>query len=248
MNGQETPEQKAIRLLNRQLGELQTIRALNHEDPKFKAWRDTTQGLLERFLGENNNHSDRFFHTRFFSQVSQAYFGRRPPGYVAPEHAQAFQQGCATAEETLKAAIREIEDFGVHVEEAVQTPTGKRKGGGFTQNFHGTVNMNQAVAMDSAVQRISRGDTSGVDLKAISDLLQQSQDLSPNQVRQGVVDIEALAVEAEKPEQKRNWKAVLDVGQRVLDLAVKAVDLGTKLAPHLPAIVAMVETAGRHLS
>jgi hypothetical protein len=40
-------------------------------------------------------------------------------------------------------------------------------------------------------------------------------------------------------------KAVLDCGQPVLELAGKAVDLGTKLGPHLPTVVALVENA-RH--
>jgi hypothetical protein len=44
---------------------------------------------------------------------------------------------------------------------------------------------------------------------------------------------------------KRNLKAVLDCGQPVLELAGKAVDLGTKLGPHLPTVVALVENA-RH--
>ena len=38
---------------------------------------------------------------------------------------------------------------------------------------------------------------------------------------------------------------MLDCGQPVLELAGKAVDLGTKLGPHLPTVVALVENA-RH--
>jgi hypothetical protein len=62
-------------------------------------------------------------------------------------------------------------------------------------------------------------------------------------VRQGVADVEALAVEVEKPEEKRNWKAVLDYGQKILDVAGKAVDLGAKLGPYLPAVVELVDKA-----
>jgi len=173
-----------------------------------------------------------------------------PPGYVSPEDLRAFQEGSSTAEETLRAAIREVEDFGVHIEESKPSPSGRRRGtvaGGVSQNFHGPVNLNQAIATGSAVQRIGRlGNKTGVDLKEISDLLQQSQDLSPNQVRQGVADVEALAAEVEKPEDKRNWRAVLDSGQRILEVAGKAVDLGTKLGQHLPAVAALMENA-RHL-
>jgi hypothetical protein len=117
-----------------------------------------------------------------------------------------------------------------------------------SQTFHAPVTMNQAIATESAVVRIGHlGDKTGAALKEISDLLQQSQDLTPRQVRQGVVDVEALAVEIEKPEQKRNWTAVLECGQRVLDLAGKAADLGAKLGPHLPIVVALVENAKHFL-
>ena len=64
----------------------------------------------------------------------------------------------------------------------------------------------------------------------------ERQDITPRQVRQGVADIEALAVEVERPEEKRNWKTVLDCGQRLLDLAGKATDLGAKLGPHVPTV------------
>jgi len=55
---EESPDQKAIRLLNRQLGELQqTIRSLNNTDNrKFKAWRDSTRSILERFLGKESHY------------------------------------------------------------------------------------------------------------------------------------------------------------------------------------------------
>jgi hypothetical protein len=47
------------------------------------------------------------------------------------------------------------------------------------------------------------------------------QNLTPRLVRQGIADIEALAVEAEKPEEKRNWRAVLERGQAILELVGK---------------------------
>jgi hypothetical protein len=111
-----------------------------------------------------------------------------------------------------------------------------------------SLSLNQAIATDSAIQRIGHvGDKTGADLKEISDLLQQSQDLTPRQVMHGIADIEALAVEVEKPEEKRNWRAVLDYGQKVLDLAVKATDLGAKLAQHPPTIVGLMEGAKHFL-
>ena len=50
----------------------------------------------------------------------------------------------------------------------------------------------------------------------------------------------------EKPEAKRNWKAVFERGQSILDITSKAIDLGHKLAPYTPAVAALVANA-KHL-
>jgi hypothetical protein len=250
MNEQESDEQKAVRLLNRQLGGLMIVRGLNYERGEFTAWRDTTTSVLQKYLGSESPHTVRFMKTRFTPSVFRARpwgSGPRPKGYISPEFRDAFSQGCETAEATIKAAIGHIQDFGVRVEAPKHTPAGRGRSGGISQNFLGPTQVNQALAADSAVQRIGRiGNQAGIDLNELSNLLQQSQDLSPNQVMQGVADIEGLAEEVEKPEEKRNWKAVLEYGLRVLDLAGKAVDLGGKLAPYLPAVVALVESAKLH--
>ena len=251
----ESPDEKAIRLLKRQLEELQTVRGLNYKDPAFKAWRDTTRSVLERFLGLESHHTTRFRDTRFFgASVMRTDFGGGgrllPEGHISEEDAEAFQKACETTDASLRAAIRHIEDFGVYVEEARAVPAGRRSGrsGGVSQTFHGPVTFhNQAIAADSAIQKIGRmGSTMGSSLKEIADLLQQSQDLTPRQVKEGLTGIEALAVEVQKPEVKRNWKSVLDYGQSVLAIADKATDLAHKLAPYTPAIATLVEKA-RHL-
>jgi hypothetical protein len=244
VHDEESPQQKAIRLLNRQLGQLQSVRGLNHKSPEFKTWRDSTMEILERYLGKDSHHTERFRNTRFFGAMTITRFGSRPdpPGYVSGEDLNVFRNGCETLDASLKAAIRHVEDFGMHVEEPKPTSTGRGRSGGMSQTIQAaTVHLNQAIATDSAIQRIGRvGNKTGVDLKELSNLLQQSLDLSPNQVKQGVADIEALAVEVEKPEEKRNWKSVLDSGQRVMELASKAVDLGAKLGPYLPAVYELV--------
>jgi hypothetical protein len=250
---EESPKRKAIRLLNRQLGQLQTIRGFNDDHPDFKTWRDTTREILERYLGKESHHTTRFRDTRFHgpSYMRSDYPGvRHPPeGYEERVQAEAFQKGCATADASLRAAINHVEDFGVHVEEPKPVPVGRGRSRGGGVNFHAPVTVeNLAIAADSAIQRIAHvGNKTGADLKEISDLLQQSQDLMPRQVRQGVADIEALAVEAGKPEEKRNWKAVLERGQAILELAGKAVDLGEKLAPYTPAILTLMDRAKHYI-
>jgi hypothetical protein len=250
---EESLDRKAIRLLNRQLGELQAIRGLNSEDPAFTAWHDATRTALDKFLGPESHHTRTFCNLMFLDfRMTVTPFGgmQPPPGYVSPEDLRIFREGCSGADATLRAAIRHVEDYGVCVEELKPAPAGRGRGrsGGINQTFHAPVTMNQAIATDSAVQRIGHlGDRTGAALKEISDLLQQSQDLTPRQVRQGIADVEALAVEVEKDEHKRNWGVVLEHGQRALDLAGKAVDLGTKLGPLLPTVVTLMENAKHFL-
>jgi hypothetical protein len=106
----------------------------------------------------------------------------------------------------------------------------------------------QAIATDSAIQKIGHmGDETGASLKEIADLLQRSEDLTPRQVKEGLAGIEALAVEVQKPEERRNWKAVLDYGQKVLDIASRPTDLGLKLAPFTQAVIAHMENAGHFI-
>jgi hypothetical protein len=98
---EESPKQQAIRLLKRQLEVLRTnIRGLNDNHPDFKAWRDTTRGILERFLGPESHHTKRFRDTRFYgpSYVQSDYPGTRriPDSVISQEQSEAFQKGCET--------------------------------------------------------------------------------------------------------------------------------------------------------
>jgi hypothetical protein len=241
---EENQQQKAIRLLNRQLEELQTVRALNSSsDPKFKAWRDTTRGVLERFLGKQSHHTSRFATTNFFSMVISGQWD--DSGYESRADMREFQEGCSSAEETLKAAIREIEDFGVHEEQPKPTSNRRDRTGGVNQNFHGPVSIqNLAIAADSAIQKIGHmGDKTAASLKEIADLIQQSEELSKREVREGLAHIEAVAVEFQKPEAKRDWKSILASGQAILELTNKATDLAEKIAPYTPTVITLMDQA-----
>jgi hypothetical protein len=249
VNESENPPQKAIRLINRQLEELQqTIKSLNYSNPKFKAWRDSTNGVLERFLGKENHHTSQFRNTRFLSMTITHFGHTPPPGYVSPEDMREFQDACRMAEETLKAAIRDIEDFGVHEEQPKLTSNRKSKGGnggGITQTFNAPVSIhNMALAADDAIQKIGHmGDNTGASLKHIADLLQQSEELSPREVKEGLAHIQAVALEVKKPEAQRNWNTIVERGKGILGLADKATDLAKKLAPYTPAVVTWIEQA-----
>jgi hypothetical protein len=234
----ESGQEKAVRLLNEQLEELQSVRGLNGLDSTFTAWFDTTTSLLKRFLSPTSPHLERFVDISFVAQIYPA-----PPGFERG----IFVDGCKTADATIRAVLREIEEFGIHIGQA--KPEGPRKGasGGMQQNFYGSVTFqNQAVATDNAIQKIGHmGDTTGASLREIADVFKQSEDLTRREAKEGLARIETLAVEVQKPAQKRNWKLVLECGQAVLAIADKATDLAHKLAPYTPHIVTLVEQA-RH--
>src|SRR6266849_68901 len=165
----ESLDAKAIRLLNEQLKELESVRGLSSYDPLFKAWHNTTVSLLKRFLAPTSPHLQSFIDIGFWTSIYPA-----PPGH---EH-QLFVDGCRTAEASLKAVVKEIENFGVHVEQnPVKTAAGR---GGPHQTFHGPVTIqNQAIATDNAIQKIGNmGDTIGASLKEIAEVFKQSEELS----------------------------------------------------------------------
>jgi hypothetical protein len=120
---EESPEAKAIRLLNRQLGELQTVRTLNAENPLFTPWYDATKTALDRFLGPDSHHTKTFSNIMFLdfpTLTSDLPFGgmqfggmEPPPGHVSSEDLRVFREGCSSADATLRAAIRHVEDYGV---------------------------------------------------------------------------------------------------------------------------------------
>jgi hypothetical protein len=253
VHDQETPEQRAIRLLTVQLKEIGThICGLNDDQHhEFKAWRDTTRGYLERFLGKQNHHATRFVSTRFHgpSYLRSDYPGvsQGPSAREIGEQAQAFQKGCATATATLKAAIKEIEEFGLHVEQPQPAPPASRgrapSGGGVSQTFINS-RVNQALAADNATQRVEHiGDEIGPSLEEVAALLKQSDVISAKTLNEALQGIDVLIAETRKPEGKRDWKSVLTYGQLVMETVGKASDLANKLAPYTPHIVALVEAA-----
>jgi hypothetical protein len=61
----ETEDTKAVRILTRQLKELEEVRGLNYKDAKFKSWHDDTMRALQRFLSPDSPHLGRFRNLRF---------------------------------------------------------------------------------------------------------------------------------------------------------------------------------------
>jgi hypothetical protein len=172
-------------------------------------------------------------------------FALRPQGYVSKEDEQHFRADCGTADASIRAAIKEIEDFGVYVGQGKEEESARP--GGVSQTFHGPVTIhNQAIATDNAIQKISQMGNTGISLREIADLFRQSMELTGRQVQEGLAGIEGLASEVEKPEERRNWRSVLDCGEKVLGIADKATDLASKLVPYTPHIVMLMEQA-KHL-
>jgi hypothetical protein len=161
-------------------------------------------------------------------------------------------RGAVIADATVRAAIRYVEDFGVHVEQPAPAPTRRGRGGndGVTQTLNAPLTIHcQAIATDGAIQNIGQmGETTvGSSLKEIAHLLQRSEELTPREVKEGFAHIEAVAIEEKQPEPKRNWTVLLERGSAILGLVDKATDLSTKVAPYTSAIMTLVEQAKHYL-
>jgi hypothetical protein len=248
----EPLDQKAVRLLNEQLKGLESVRGLNYKDPAFKAWRVQTMSYLELFLPPSSAYMYSFENLSFARRsFRRPAWGSRPkpPGYVSREDQYHFAEDCKTAEGTIKAVVKHIEEFGVSghgLGRPVDNVRGGANHGGVHQTFNASVSLNQAIAADSATQNVGHlGDAMamGASLEEIRGLFEQSQNLTQGQVREGLVAVDALSLQIQKPEHQRNWKSVLDYGQAVLTLADKATDLAHKLAPYLPAVITLVQNA-----
>jgi hypothetical protein len=210
--------------------------------------------VLETFLGPKSPHTARFKDLSFYGApiISSDPFGPGiPTAYLKSREAEKFLEGCKAAEATLQAAIRDIEDFGVHTEQPEPATPPRRRGrsgGGVNQHFYGPATIHgQAIATDNATQSVGAvGDQTGASLDEIYELLRQSEELTPREVREAAEDIVTLTIEAQKPEPQRDWKSILDCAGKVLGLVDKARDLAGKLALHTPALNALVDKA-KHL-
>jgi len=244
----ETEEEKAIRILQRQLDEIKNLRPLNYHHPAWKAWRDTTMTVLEKFMGPSSQYLDTYRGLRFFGPARMVLGRDVPIDFVSREDAAAYQKACDASEETLKVAIRHIEDFGIYEDEEAPTMKFGKKRRGTNQSgvhYHGSVSIgNVAIAQDGSTQNIGHlGEVTGTSLSEIAHVFTQSDELTRREVKEGIVAIDTLNSEIQKPEPQRNWKSIFDYGQVVLTIADKATDLAHKLEPYKPAVAALVQSA-----
>ena len=247
MTRQHQPQESAaIELLNDQLNKLMGVRSLNFKDPQFITWRSTVTDLFQGFLRPDSPHLITFRDLRFRGRVQARrlpfnYRGPLPSETVSPEDVVKFQSDCAIAEGCIRGAMDTIQNFGIYSEEPREKAT---MSGGVQQNFHGPVTIQtQAIATDNAIQSIEHIGDEGTSLKEIAALLQESMELRGREVQDGLKAVEGIASEIQKPQEGRNWKSVLDYGEKLLDIAGKATDLTAKLTPHLPMIAQLVHQA-----
>lgn len=249
-----TQEYSAIELLNRQITGLVIVRNYDFRHPEFITWKDSTMNLFQRLLPPDSAHLVRFRDLRFRGPVQAAR--RLPFNYRGPlpgpsetitaADKEAFQKACAIAEGCIKGAIEDVRYFGVRSE--VTNKKMRQSAGGVQQNFHGPVTFqNQAIATDNAIQNIGQMGGSAASLKEIAALLNDSLELTGRERLDGLKAIEGIASENAKPPASRNWKSMVDCGERLMTIAGKASDVATKLAPHLPAITAWVHEAAKKL-
>jgi hypothetical protein len=252
----ESPEVTAIRLLGEQFAKLTVVKNLDYKDAKFIAWRNTTIDLLQRFLRPNSSHLITFAEIRFRGQ-GQLQIRRHPfdgyrgprtkvPHPTNPADRDIFVRGCEIAEECIKGATDEIRNFGIYLEGTRNKP--QRERSSVQQNFHGPVVIhNQAIATDNAIQNIGQMGTIGPNLTEIATLFKESMDLTGRERLDGLKAIEVIASETHKDETKRDWKSIVDSGDKILSIASKATDMAIKFAPLLPAITTLIHEAMKRL-
>jgi hypothetical protein len=248
----EQTEFNPINLFSEQQIKLETLRSLHARHPEFIGWRNTTTTLFQKLLPDSP-HFATFSDLRFRGQqqlgvrrLPYSYRGTPPRESTSPEDTAKFQSDCDIAVACIKGAIDEILAFGVHAD----TGTGKvpHARGGFQQNFNGPVTIqNQAVATDKAIQNIGQMGDTGASLQEITALLNQSLDLTGRERIEGLKAIEAIVAEMKKPEDVRNWNSVFQWGEKLVTVAGKATDMASKLAPHIPAISALIGHAAKKL-
>ena len=240
-----------IQLFHEQRSKLAEVRKLDYKHPDFKFWHDSTASLFQRFVRPDSPHFEHLREIRFLGPssltVRRVPYGYRGPlpraDAVRPEDKEQFEKGCSEADNCIQGAINEITLFGLHAEAAKVKPSAR---GGVQQNFHAPVTIaNQIIATDNAIQNIGKVGGTGASLNEVAKLLNESLDLTGRQRLEALKCIELIASETAKPEEKRNWKSIAEWGGTLLDLVGKAADVGTKLAPYLPTVVALVEHANK---
>jgi len=244
-------EAGATNLLDELLVKLQSVRRLDWKNPQFVSWRDTTSALFQRFLPPDSPHIITFQRLTFRAPVAARtlpynYRGPRPVTNVSSADRARFESDCAMAEECIKAVREEIRAFGVH---SMRDWPATRNGGASHQNFYGSVTIeNQAIATGNSIQNIGQMGDTGTSLKEIGALLDQSMELTGREKLESFKALEAIVAETHEPVERRNWKYIFDCGEKLASIANKATDIATKLAPHMPALVMLMDEGRKRLT
>lgn len=240
----------ATSLLEEQLTRLEDVRHLDYKSPLFIRWRNTITTLFQRFLSQDSPHFHTFrelefralgpIRTRPFS-----YRGPLPPTGMSPADKARFQKDCDIAAECIKAALEEIRALGVY---SGSDPARTANVRTFHQNFNAPVTFqNQAIATDNSIQLIGQMGDTGTGLEEIRALLDQSMEITGREKSEGFQALKNIASEVQKPSESRNWKSILDCGEKLVGIASKATDMAIRLAPHMPVITVLVEEAVKKL-
>ena len=250
----ETNDQKAIRLLRQQIDRLNIIPEFL--DSRFVGWFDMTKNLLTKFLGARSNTVlmfDRISWTPRTKQTLTASYGESHNSVVAAKkHAvEVFNTARMNAAGLINSAIEHIAEFGVETQTSHdslphETPT-PAQSGGIQQHFYGNVTIQtQALAADNAIQHVDQSSNIGPHLHEIKDLLMQSMEINGREVSEALQAVELIAVETKKPEKKRDWKSMVGLGAKLTEVVGKALDIESKIRPHLAAVIQFIELEAKH--
>jgi hypothetical protein len=245
----ETDDQKAIRLLERQIDRLASIPEFL--DARFVGWFDTSRNLLAKLLGPTSNTLQMFDRISWSSTTKQTLSANYADSVASVEAAKTharkiFNVARTSATALLNSGIEHVKEFGVYAQP--QPTSAATQTGGVHQNFYGNVTIqNQAIAADNAIQNVDQSSHVGPDLREIRKLLSESLDITGKQFSEALQAIEKIASETRKPEKGRDWKSMATWATTLANVVSKAIDVGPKIGPHLATVLQYIEAGSKHL-
>jgi hypothetical protein len=244
----ETDDQKAIRLLERQIDRLVSIPEFL--DARFVGWFDTSRNLLAKLLGPTSNTLQMFNRISWSPKTKQTLSSNYANSFASVEAAKTdahsvFNVARTAATALLNSGIEHIKEFGVYAQP--QPTSAATQTGGVHQNFYGNVTIeNQAIAADNAIQNVDQSSHVGPDLREIRKLLSESLEITGRQFGDALQAIEKIASETRKPEKGRDWKSMATWGATLVGIVSKASDVAVRVGPHMMAVMQYIETGAKH--
>ncbi len=150
-------KQQVADLLQKQLGEIPSLKELNPEDSKFELWKENCLTLFKQFFSDERRWIDNFEWSSY--HVNRIKF-EEEVGIYTQEDKEAYEKGLQGAEVAIKAALNKLALFGVKPQ-VEQAPSG-HKGVTvlITNNLTNQQSTQLSVNFDQIIENIQSSDKS----------------------------------------------------------------------------------------